>query len=94
MSVGLPISMPGEPVAEPEPNMDLVKLPGGEVAVAWHTGSYDGLKATWEALHDWIHGQGRDDVGEPWEVYWSSPADTPDPSAWRTQIVWPLGPKE
>ncbi|CAN5250371.1 GyrI-like domain-containing protein [soil metagenome] len=83
----------GMPVSGPIAGKDRItagELPGGQVAMAWHTGPYDTLSETYERLHDWIHGQGRDDSEAPWEVYWTDPEETPDSSQWRTQIVWPL----
>jgi hypothetical protein len=29
-------------------------------------------------------------AGHVWEVYLSQPQAEPDPSTWRTRIVWPL----
>jgi effector-binding domain-containing protein len=65
-------------------------LPGGKVARTIHRGSYDGLKAAFDALHEWIHAQpGVDDGDGPWESYLDSPADVAMDDV-RTQIFWPL----
>jgi len=67
------------------------ELPGGPVAKAVHRGPYDGLSGTYDALHEWIHGQpGFDDGPGPWESYVDSPADPTDMAELRTEIVWPL----
>lgn len=67
------------------------ELPGGPVARATHLGPYDSLKATYDALHDWIHAQpGVDDGPGPWESYVDDPSSVDDPSTLRTDIVWPL----
>ena len=69
----------------------LSELPGGPVARAVHLGSYDGLAATYDALHDWIHAQpGYDDGAGPWESYVDMPDDMADPSRARTEVIWPL----
>jgi effector-binding domain-containing protein len=67
------------------------ELPGGTVARAVHLGPYDGLAASYDALHAWIHEQpGVDDAAGPWESYAESPMDAADPAAVRTVICWPL----
>jgi effector-binding domain-containing protein len=67
------------------------ELPGGPVAKAVHRGPYDGLSGTYDALHEWIHGQpGFDDGPGPWESYVDSPSDPTDMAELRTEIVWPL----
>ena len=56
-----------------------------------HLGSYDGLSGTYEALHEWIHGQpGCDDGAAPWESYVDDARSVDDPATLRTEIVWPL----
>src|SRR5439155_27334643 len=54
MEVGLPIAVVGEPVPEPDPRMAYVELPGGEAAITWHLGGYEGLSEMWDALHGWL----------------------------------------
>jgi effector-binding domain-containing protein len=72
-------------------DVGLSELPGGPVARAVHLGSYDGLAATYDALHDWIHAQpGYDDGAGPWESYVDMPDDMADPSRARTEVIWPL----
>ena len=67
------------------------ELPGGPVAKVVHRGPYDGLKGTYDALHEWIHAQpGYDDGPGPWESYVDSPSDASDMSQLRTEVVWPL----
>jgi effector-binding domain-containing protein len=76
-------------VAEGEPGQS--ELPGGPVARAIHQGPYDGLSATYDALHEWIHAQpGYDDGPGPWESYVDDPSSAEDASQIRTEIVWPL----
>ncbi len=67
------------------------ELPGGPAARTIHLGSYEGLPATYDALHEWIHGQpGYDDSVGAWESYVDDPGATEDMSRLRTEIVWPL----
>ncbi len=84
----------GLPVAEAvagEGRISAGERPGGEVAFAWHVGSYDTLSAAYEALEAWIGDQGRKPVGAPWEVYWTDPGETSDSSEWKMEVLWPIG---
>jgi effector-binding domain-containing protein len=91
----------GIPTASPVPNvpsladatpgeMASAELPGGQVAITVHRGSYDGLAAIYEQLHDWIHGQGHEEGPAPWESYVDDPSEV-DASDLRTEVCWPLG---
>jgi effector-binding domain-containing protein len=67
------------------------ELPGGPVARTMHVGPYDGLSRTYDALHEWIHGQpGYDDGPGPWESYIDDARSVTDRANLRTEIVWPL----
>lgn len=72
-------------------DVGISELPGGPVARTVHRGTYDGLSATYDALHDWIHGQpGYDDGAGPWESYVDDASSAADPSDIRTEVIWPL----
>jgi effector-binding domain-containing protein len=72
-------------------DVGLSELPGGPVAKAVHLGSYDDLKRTYDALHEWIHAQpGYDDAAGAWESYVDMPSDMADPTQARTEVLWPL----
>lgn len=62
------------------------KLPGGEVAIAWHLGHYEQIGTTHQRLAEWLdsHELASEDVR--WEVYWTDPGREPDSSKWRTQL--------
>lgn len=65
------------------------ELPGGEVAIAIHRGSYDGLPATYATLERWIGDQGRRPGGAPWESYVDDPSEV-DPADLLTEVCWPV----
>ena len=66
------------------------ELPAGPAAVTWHPGPYEGLPEAHRAILDWLADQGRRASGVSWEVYWTDPADEPDPTKWQTEVVQPL----
>src|SRR5262245_27719360 len=77
--------------ANPSGQVGTSELPGGPAALAVHHGPYDQLGATYSALHDWIHAQGREDGPGPWESYVDDPGTVADPADVRTEVYWPLG---
>ena len=66
------------------------ELPGGDCAVTEHIGPYDQMEPGYQAIEAWMREHGREPAGGPWEVYYSDPAQEPDPQKWRTEIYWPL----
>lgn len=65
-------------------------LSGGPAAVATFVGSYDRVASAYRELHDWVEARQGHLVGDPWEVYLTDPATSPDPTHWRTEIVLPF----
>lgn len=66
-------------------------LPGGRAVTTVHVGPYDGMDKIYDQMREWMAEQGLTPGDHLWEVYLSDPSDEPDPSTWRTQIVWPVG---
>ena len=60
------------------------------MATTVHMGPYDRLPDAHDALHVWLRENARDSAGPQWEVYWTDPGLEPDPSKWKTELMWPI----
>ncbi|GIG39216.1 MerR family transcriptional regulator [Cellulomonas phragmiteti] len=67
-----------------------VTLPAVELAVTTHTGEHDDIDVTYGRLGSWVVANTLAVAGPVRETYLVGPRDTPDPSAWRTEIGWPV----
>ena len=65
-------------------------LPGVELAVATHVGEHDDIDVTYGELGTWVVENALAVAGPVREHYLVGPRDTEDPSAWRTEIGWPV----
>ncbi len=84
--VGFPVATPITADGPVEP----FELPGGRVVACTHVGPYDTMATTYEELVAWTGAEGLSLAEGMWESYLSDPGAEPDPSTWRTLIVWPL----
>lgn len=66
------------------------ELPGGRVVTGIHVGPYETVAQTYEELLAWTEAEGLTLAEGMWESYLSDPSTEPDPSTWRTLVVWPL----
>jgi len=60
------------------------------VAATMHRGRYDEEGPAYAAVEEWIQQHGHSGAGAPREVYLTSPADTPDPADYLTEIQFPI----
>jgi effector-binding domain-containing protein len=69
----------------------LSATPAGDVASTTHFGSYGGLGAAHEAIHQWCDANDRQPAGPSWEIYghWL-PEWNDDPSQIRTDVYYLL----
>jgi DNA-binding transcriptional MerR regulator len=67
-----------------------VVLPAVELAVATHVGAHDDIEVTYGELGAWVVANALVVAGPVREAYLVGPRDTADPSAWRTEIGWPV----
>jgi len=66
-----------------------VTLPAVELAVATHVGEHDDIDVTYGEVGAWVAGT-LAVAGPVRETYLVGPRDTPEPSARRTEIGWPV----
>jgi effector-binding domain-containing protein len=82
----LPVARP----VEPSGRMRYRELPGGLEAFTVHHGAYDDMGNAFDAVWQWIQANGYELVGPPCDVVLVGPNETSDPSAYRTEIVYPV----
>jgi len=67
-----------------------VTLPAVELAVTTHAGEHDDIDVTYGELGAWVVANALAVAGPVRETYLVGPRDTAEPSAWRTEIGWPV----
>jgi effector-binding domain-containing protein len=65
-------------------------LPACRAFEATHTGPYDTLTTTYDAIQARMKEEGFRPADSMWEYYLSDPATEPDPATWKTLVVWPV----
>ncbi len=80
------------PVADPPTRGRVrpVDLAPVELAVVVHSGLHDDIDVTYGRLGAWVVDHALAVDGPVHETYLVGPRDDPDPSAWRTEIGWPV----
>jgi DNA-binding transcriptional MerR regulator len=85
-TVFIPCDREVRPVGRVEP----VDVPAAELAIITHEGASDGIDRAYGALATHVAQRALAVDGPIREYYLSGAADTPDESAWRTEIGWPI----
>jgi len=65
-------------------------LPDTDAFEAIHSGPYDTLGTTYDAIRQRMEEDGATPAGMMWEYYLSDPEKQPDPATWQTRVVWPV----
>lgn len=65
------------------------EIPAREVVVARLQGSYDGMSEVTAALGTYIAARTLS-AGPMFNIYWVGPVQNPDPSAWVTDVCFPI----
>jgi effector-binding domain-containing protein len=65
-------------------------LPDTDAFEAIHSGPYDTLGTTYDAIRQRMEEDGATPAGMMWEYYLSDPEKQPDPATWQTKVVWPV----
>jgi len=86
LEVGFPVAEPIEPAGR----VAAAVIAGGLVATTVHCGKYEDVAPAYRALGEWVQEHGHETAGPPREVYLVGPDQVRDPSAFRTEIVWPV----
>ncbi|GAB2485389.1 MerR family transcriptional regulator [Promicromonospora xylanilytica] len=80
------------PVADPPERGRVrpVELPAAELATVVHHGAHDDIDVTYGRLGAWVVDHALAVDGPVHETYLVAPSDTPDRTAWRTELAWPV----
>jgi DNA-binding transcriptional MerR regulator/effector-binding domain-containing protein len=82
--------LPVAPDQGPADGVELVDLPGGFFAIAVHTGPLTDFDRSYGALGSHVAEHFEVAPGPIRELYVVSPGDVADPTAYRTEICWPI----
>ncbi len=76
--------------ADTVPGFEVTELAGGEFAVAVHAGPFTDFDRTYAALGSHVAEHCTVAPGPIREIYVHGPGDTDDPTAFRTEVCWPI----
>lgn len=89
-TVDVEVGVATEGAVQPQGDVVPGTLPAARVARLVHTGSYDGLGASWSRLRSWMREQGLTPGPVLWEVYLDEPSPDMDPAGLHTELNWPI----
>jgi len=72
------------------PPIEVKAYPATRALVYKHVGPYEMLSRSYRLMAEVMERQGLAPAGDPFEVYWSDPAEVPDPNDYVTFIEWPV----
>ncbi|HEY1626233.1 MAG TPA: MerR family transcriptional regulator [Streptosporangiaceae bacterium] len=84
------VFVPCDREVRPVGRVESVVVPAAELAIIVHQGSDDGIDRAYGALATHVTQRALAVDGPIREYYLSGASDTPDESAWRTEICWPI----
>jgi DNA-binding transcriptional MerR regulator/effector-binding domain-containing protein len=89
VEAALPVPAPfAVPAGEAE--VGFGEVPAARAAVLVHAGSYDDIGDTYRALGAWVARHAEPTGQRIREWYVVGPDEAADPTAWRTEIAWPI----
>ena len=84
--VGVPVSS----AVVPTGRVTAGTLPAAKVARTVYTGPYEGLGDAWGEFIALVEADGHQPIGDLWECYLTDPSAESDPSAYRTELNYPI----
>ncbi|PXX63220.1 DNA-binding transcriptional MerR regulator [Nocardia tenerifensis] len=85
------VPIPAAAAIEPHERVSVIELPARRFAIALHEGDFEDFDRTYGALGSHV-AEHDTALAEPVrERYLLSPDDTDDPTAYRTEVCWPIG---
>ena len=85
-TIFLPCQAPPRPVGR----VTALDVPAAELATVIHAGPHTGIDLAYGTLAAYVTGHALAVDGPIREYYLTGPIETPDQSAWRTEIGWPI----
>jgi DNA-binding transcriptional MerR regulator/effector-binding domain-containing protein len=73
--------------------VEAIDIPGTNLAVALHCGSFDELDRTYGSLGTYVAARSLAGPGPIREYYLVTPDETDDPDELRTEVAWPIRPR-
>lgn len=90
VEAGFPVAAPLTGAGGGEAGVTAGSLPAGKAFEAMHIGPYEALPQTYGAILARMQAEGATPGNAMWEYYLSDPGAEPDPSKWKTLVVWPV----